>query len=105
MKNILTYVLGGITILTFLIGGAVRFNNVEGKVVSTEKTISQLSDRLDQKILSDNYNALRERLWKMEEEYGNIDKIKDPLIKKELKDLKDEIELQKEKLKERSVPK
>lgn len=70
-------------------------------VAQTQEMIQKVSNRLDQKIESDTYNDLRQRLWEMKKEYGPIEKIKDLLIKKEMEELEDEIELRKEKLKER----
>ena len=91
------YILAGITIFSFLGGGIYAWSKVETKVESTAQAVIKIGVRLDQKIESDNYNVLRERLWIMEGEYGNIEKVKDPLIKKEMKELKDEMDLRKEK--------
>src|SRR3990167_9174650 len=97
MKNAISYILGGITILSFLGGGIYAWSKVENKVESTAQAVIKIGQRLDQKIESDNYNILRERLWALEEQYGNdINKIKDTLIKKEIKELREDVELQKE---------
>ena len=75
---------------------------IQENLDTVQKNLEKVSERLDNKMEKDDYNSLRERLWDLEKEYGtNLDKIKDPLIQKEIKELKDELELWKEKFKEK----
>lgn len=80
--------------LILLIGIAFTVNNHFAK--ADEVKVVEL--RLDYKIESDVFNSMRERLWKLEEQcsYGTCSTDE----KKEVQQLKEDIDIQKEKLRE-----
>lgn len=62
--------------------------------------VRQLEQRFEHKITTDSLKATQNRLWQLEDKYGrDIDKVKDSDVRKEMKELKEDIEMQKEKLK------
>lgn len=62
--------------------------------------VRQLEQRFEHKITTDALKSTQNRLWQLEDKYGSdINKIRDSGVKKEMKELKEEIEMQKEKLK------
>ena len=61
--------------------------------------VKAIERRLDYKIESDTLNTLQERLWKMEDRYGpNPDKIPDPGVKQQMKELKTGVGTQRNKV-------
>jgi len=55
------------------------------------KQVEQLAIRLDVKILKDRANAIQERMWKLEDRYGSIEKMPTS-VKEEYRTLKAELE-------------
>ena len=90
MSNILKTIL----LLAAVITSAFGFNAYFAKA-NELKTVEM---RLDYKIESDVFNSMRERLWMLEEKcnYGTCSDAE----KREFKELKDDIEMQKEKVRE-----
>lgn len=62
--------------------------------------VRQLEQRFEHKITTDALKSTQNRLWQLEDKYGrDIDKVRDSDVRKEMKELREEIEMQKEKLK------
>ena len=59
-----------------------------------------IEQRLDYKIESDKLITTQERLWKLEDRFGSDpDKIQDQVMRQRMKELKSEIEIQRERVK------
>ncbi len=89
-----------ITLIGSIFAGYFYIDNRYAVAVSTNKSINRVEQRLDYKIESDVLRSMRERLWQLEELYGDdMKEVKDQAIKKEIKELREDIELQKVKIK------
>ena len=66
-------------VLFGVIGGVVGANSYFAKATD----LVLVSERLDIKILNDQYNNVRERMWMLEAKYGDMCKDAPPEVKKE----------------------
>lgn len=69
------------------------------KTYARDSKLCLVELRLDQKIQSDQLNTSQSRLWRLEDRFGSDpDKVQDPVIKQEMKEIKTQIEQQKQEL-------
>jgi len=64
----ISVILGLIISLTVIVGAAAK---LDGRWAKTDQLV-MVAQRLDQKIIQDRINAIQERLWRLEDKYGNI---------------------------------
>ena len=64
----ISIILGLVISLTVIVGAAAK---LDGRWAKTEQLV-MVAQRLDQKIIQDRINAIQERLWRLEDKYGNI---------------------------------
>lgn len=96
MAKLTQSIIGLITIIGIIFSVYFFMDNKYAKA----EEVKQLEQRFEHKITSDALKATQNRLWQLEDKYGrDIDKIKDSDVRKEMKELREEIEMQKEKLK------
>jgi archaellum component FlaC len=67
MKKI-SVILGLIIALTVIVGAGAKLDRRWAKA----DQLVMVAQRLDQKIIQDRINAIQERLWRLEDKYGNI---------------------------------
>ena len=69
------------------------------KTYAKDEKVMLLEKRLDYKIQADVLSNDQSRLWKLEDRFGSdCDKVTDSVIKQEMKELKEKINQQKQKL-------
>lgn len=74
------------------------------KTYAKDVKVCLLEQRLDLKIADDSLKASEQRLWRYEDRFGvNAEKAPDPIIRQEMKELKSQIERQKEYLRKFNV--
>ena len=64
----ISVVLGLVISLTVIVGAGARLDRRWAKA----DQLVMVAQRLDQKIIQDRINAIQERLWRLEDKYGNI---------------------------------
>lgn len=73
-----------VTTVLVLLGGAFAGINA---YFAKAKDLNLVELRLDQKILDDRYNSIRERIWSLEDKYGDMCKNAPPREKNEYRKL------------------
>jgi hypothetical protein len=95
MSNLTKSIISLATIISFCFG--VYF--FVDKTYARDEKVILLEKRLDYKIQTDVLSNDQSRLWKLEDRFGSdCDKVTDPVIKQEMKELKEKINQQKQKL-------
>jgi len=86
----ISVILGLVISLTVIVGAGAKLDRRWAKA----DQLVMVAQRLDQKIIQDRINAIQERLWRLEDKYGNIiadlpETIRDQYrrLLKEIKDL------------------
>lgn len=64
----ISVILGLIISLTVIVGAAAK---LDGRWAKTERLV-MVEQRLDQKIIQDRINAIQERLWRLQDKYGDM---------------------------------
>lgn len=70
MNNKISFILSVCALIGIIVSGVVRFQTVEGKVIKAEEAMSQIEERLDNKIITDQIESKQERIWKLEDRFA-----------------------------------